>query len=118
MEYLKNHKTHPTVDMIYNDLQPQIPTFSKTTVYNTMKLFTDKGLALAITIDEGETRYDGDTSVHGHFKCRKCSSIKDFFFNGNPPESPLLPEGFQLESLHYYGWGLCPDCKSKVEEVS
>jgi len=110
MEYLKSHKTHPTVEMIYNDLHPEIPTFSKTTVYNTMKLFIDKGLAEAITIDEGETRFDGDTSVHGHLKCKFCGSITDLFFQGDPPALPPLPEGFKMDSMHFYGWGVCPNC--------
>lgn len=32
MGYLMSHSTHPTVDMIYNDLYPDMPTLSKTTV--------------------------------------------------------------------------------------
>ncbi|MDA3849905.1 MAG: Fur family transcriptional regulator [Spirochaetaceae bacterium] len=108
-KYLKNNKTHPTVDTIYQDLHPVIPTFSKTTVYNTMKLFTDRGLVSAITIEEGETRFDGDTSTHGHFKCTNCGELHDLFFD-EPVNIPSLPEGFQLQEMHYYGWGLCPRC--------
>ena len=43
MDYLFEHKVHPTVDKIFNDLYPQIPTLSKTTVYNTLKLFAYQG---------------------------------------------------------------------------
>ena len=39
MDYLMTHRTHPTVDEIYHALEKQIPTLSKTTVYNTLKLF-------------------------------------------------------------------------------
>ena len=38
LEYLQNSKNHPTVDNIYNDLIKEIPTLSKTTVYNILKL--------------------------------------------------------------------------------
>ena len=41
MDYLATHKTHPTVDEIYSSLAPSIPTLSKTTVYNTLKLFVE-----------------------------------------------------------------------------
>lgn len=113
-KYIKENKTHPTVDTIYTDLHPVIPTFSKTTVYNTMKLFMDKGLVQALTIEEGETRFDGDTTPHGHFKCRCCGSIYDLFFNSSDqPKMSQVPEDFLLESVHLYGWGLCGDCRKK-----
>ena len=40
MNYLIEHRTHPTVDEIYTALSPSIPTLSKTTVYNTCLLYT------------------------------------------------------------------------------
>ena len=38
MEFLLKNKIHPTVDYIYNELHEEIPTLSKTTVYNTLNL--------------------------------------------------------------------------------
>lgn len=35
MDYLLKHKTHPCIDEIYTALCKEIPTLSKTTVYNT-----------------------------------------------------------------------------------
>ena len=43
LEYLISVKTHPTVDEIYDKLLPEIPTLSKTTVYNTLKLLVEAG---------------------------------------------------------------------------
>ena len=40
-DYLLSHRTHPTVDEIYKELSPKAPTLSKTTVYNTVKLFEE-----------------------------------------------------------------------------
>ena len=67
MNYLIEHRTHPTVDEIYTALSPSIPTLSKTTVYNTLKLLSEQGAAQTLTIDERNTCYDADTSPHGHF---------------------------------------------------
>ncbi len=78
LEYLHNSKNHPTVDDIYLDLVKEIPTLSKTTVYNILKLFTEKSIASTVRIGNNEARYDGDTSTHGHFKCAKCGNIYDF----------------------------------------
>ncbi|MBK5190687.1 MAG: transcriptional repressor [Methanosarcinales archaeon] len=44
LEYLRNHRTHPTVERMHKELSREIPTLSKTTVYNTLKLFVRKGL--------------------------------------------------------------------------
>ena len=67
--YLHEHRTHPTVDDIYAGLIEQMPTLSKTTVYNTLNLFYQQGAVLALTIDDKNVRYDIDTSDHAHFKC-------------------------------------------------
>ena len=63
-EYLMQHKNHPTVDMIYKSLVDEIPTLSKTTVYNTLNLFIEKQIAVVIVIEENETRYDVDINFH------------------------------------------------------
>lgn len=39
VEYLMENRIHPTADDIYHALCIQVPTLSKTTVYNTMRLF-------------------------------------------------------------------------------
>ena len=77
MEYLMEHPIHPSADDIYTALSPSMPTLSKTTVYNTLKLFSEQGAALMLTIDEKNTNFDADTSVHSHFLCRYCGHIYD-----------------------------------------
>lgn len=77
MEYLLSHKTHPTAEEIFHSLSPSIPTLSKTTVYNTLKLFSEKGAALCLNIDEKNARFDGDISRHIHFICKGCGCIHD-----------------------------------------
>ena len=63
MSYLMEHRTHPSVDEIYTALAPSIPTLSKTTVYNTLKLLSEQGAAQTLTIDERNTCYDAETSL-------------------------------------------------------
>ncbi len=80
-QYLVEKKNHPTVNMIYKDLSKKIPTLSKTTVYNNLKLFEEKGMVVKINLYDHEVRFDADTSLHGHFKCKKCGNIYDFKIN-------------------------------------
>ena len=62
---------------IYCDLSNDIPTLSKTTVYNTLKLFVENGITSTLTIEENEVRYDAIMTEHAHFKCDGCGTIYD-----------------------------------------
>lgn len=108
-QYLVEKKNHPTVDMIYKALCSEIPTLSKTTVYNTLNLFIEKKIVNVIVIEENETRYDSVMSVHGHFKCEKCGRIFDVNINKGTIEEKALKD-FEIKEQHYYFKGICKDC--------
>ena len=113
MQYLLERYDHPTIEQIYNDLLPTMPTLSKTTVYNTLKLFCDNKVATAMAIDERNVRYDvhSRTSTHAHFRCKKCNAIFDVPLK----ESDIPPcrnsEEFNLEETQVYFFGTCKSCK-------
>lgn len=111
MEYLMNHKTHPTVEEIYLALNPTIPTLSKTTVYNTLNLFSEKGAVQVLTIDDKNARYDADVSKHGHFYCRSCGKVHDVF--NMKPEAYVIPynEDFLVDTIEVFYYGTCKACK-------
>ena len=79
MEYLLNHDNHPTVDEVYQALNSSIPTLSRTTVYNTLRLLSENHAAQMITIDDHHVCYDGNTKPHVHFLCRECGKLMDYF---------------------------------------
>lgn len=111
MEYLLTHRTHPTADEIYLALHPEMPTLSKTTVYNTLKLLTDKGAALQLTIDERNCCFDADTAPHAHFLCRDCGKVYDVKLRNTHLETDAaLPKGFVTDEAQLYFKGLCPEC--------
>ena len=112
MGYLMEHLTHPTADTIFNDLYHSIPTLSKTTVYNTLKLLEEHGVILAINIDEKNTRYDADISLHAHFKCKKCGCVKDFpLENISVLKNVNDSEDFVITECQVYFKGYCKQCK-------
>jgi Fur family peroxide stress response transcriptional regulator len=108
MRYLRSNRTHPTADEIFEALRKQIPTLSKTTVYNTLKLFVDHGAAVYIGIDEKNARFDGYVEPHAHFRCKSCGKIIDL----NMDMEKFLPENFsgKIEESYFYIKGLCEDC--------
>ena len=111
MQYLFDHRTHPTADEIYMALHKQMPTLSKTTVYNTLKLLTDKGAALQLTIDERNCCFDADTSPHAHFLCTRCGKVYDLKLNNKHlTNNADIPNGFRPEGVQLYFRGCCPTC--------
>ena len=110
-QLLDNHN-HPTVDIIYKALCTEIPTLSKTTVYNTLNLFIEKKLVYVIVIEENETRYDLLTHTHGHFKCNCCGVLFDVELNIDYSMSPELAD-CKIDEKHIYFKGLCKNCKGK-----
>ena len=113
LNYLKRSKAHPTADMIYEYLLKEIPTISKMSVYNTLNIFSEKGIALSLTMTGTETRFDGDVSSHHHFLCEKCGKIIDlniackYFSKG-------AVEGNRINELHGYFNGICKKCVKKT----
>ncbi|MDO9577036.1 MAG: transcriptional repressor [Candidatus Cloacimonadales bacterium] len=113
LEYLRNYKTHPTADMIYQALVDDIPTLSKTTVYNTLKTFTEKGILLALSLFENEVRYEYNKDPHIHFKCMKCNKIYDLNHSFDHYNDNLV-DGHKILEHHVNLKGICKDCL-KVE---
>ncbi len=111
-EYLQSAEDHPTVDDIYCHLATLIPTLSKTTVYNTLNLFIEKGIALQISIDENESRYDAKVDNHGHFMCEKCGCVMDFEADFSKLIGDQL-DGFEIHQKHLYFKGVCRNCQQK-----
>lgn len=109
LEYLSKNHGHPTVDQIFNDLRKEVPTLSKTTVYNALIVLCEAGLVRVITIEDNETRYDLITKSHGHFKCVLCGTIYDFNINIDSFATKNL-DNFKITDKDVYFKGVCPKC--------
>ena len=114
LEYLTHNHCHPTVEQIFTALHNDVPTLSKTTVYNALRVLVESGLVRVITIEDNETRYDIVTENHGHFKCESCGTIFDF-----PVDIDSLVPGvlskFVINDKNVYLNGICPICLSNIK---
>lgn len=113
MEYLMTHRTHPTAEMIFADLYPEMPTLSKATVYNTLNLLVERGVVRLITIEEKNARFDACMDPHIHFRCRNCGAILDV--NVEKHWIPTMPAGVTVEMSETYCIGYCAECSKKLE---
>ena len=111
-QYLIDNHTHPTVDDIFQNLSPEMPTLSKTTVYNTLNTFVRSNIIQEIIIEENEVRYDVVTENHGHFKCKSCGEIKDFDVDLSKFDLSKLGN-VEIDEIHFYIKGVCEKCLEK-----
>jgi Fe2+ or Zn2+ uptake regulation protein len=116
LEYLTQNQCHPTVEQIFTDLHKEIPTLSKTTVYNTLRVLVEAGLVRVITIEDNETRYDIEVENHGHFKCESCGIIYDFCIDIDILSLRDL-DNFKINDKNVYFKGICPRCLSSINEI-
>jgi len=110
-EALAATTAHPSADTLHRELQPEIPTLSRTTVYGTLELFVAKGIAQRLALTGSELRFDANTSAHVHFRCRSCGAVSDLP-GISAPLPPPAPAGYRVESAQFYAEGLCPRCLS------
>lgn len=116
MEFLLAHLTHPTVEDVYSGLRDELPTLSRTTVYNTLRLFAECNSAQMITIDDHHVCYDGDITPHVHFLCKKCGRVVDMFDEDAPmlKETKMIDDNMVDEVKLYYK-GVCRHCLEEGE---
>ena len=106
--------SHVSLDELHQKIRRKTPNIGYATVYRTMKLLTDCGLAVARQFGDGQTRYENlpEDGHHDHMICVKCSKIAEFH---SPKIEQLQTEaakklGFTVLNHKLELYGYCPDC--------
>jgi Fur family transcriptional regulator, peroxide stress response regulator len=112
LDVLKNTKSHPTADWVYDKVKKKIPNISLGTVYRNLNILKNQGEILELSYGKGFSRFDGNSSNHYHFTCEHCGRIIDV-------ETPVFSEierevtrqmGVKVERHRLEFYGACPDC--------
>lgn len=107
--FLETNKEHPTVDQIFKELKEELPTLSKTTVYNVLSLFIEKEIVKLVNMNASESRYEVYHEEHSHFKCDECGKIYDIpKIKADYKISAL--KGFSIKDDEVNLTGICPTC--------
>ena len=67
LSILKNSKSHPTAEELYNSIKEKIPSVSRGTVYRNLKDLVDEGYIIKISMAGGADRYDYIHKKHNNF---------------------------------------------------
>ncbi len=116
LKYIYEHFTHPTVEEVYASLAPHIATLSKTTVYNTLRIYAESGLCNMLTINEKQLVFDGNPKSHAHFMCKHCNRVYDVPTADKEIREIEIP-GHRAEEIHLYYKGTCQSCLLKQERM-
>ncbi len=106
--------THISLDELLKKVKRKTSKVGYATVYRTMKLLTDSGLAIERQFGDGQTRYENmpEHGHHDHIICMKCSKIEEF---QNQKIEQLQDEtarkfGFTVVNHKLELYGYCSDC--------
>ncbi len=111
LEYLIEKKNHPTVDLIFKDISGEIPTLSKTTIYNTLKTFHENNIVQLLTIEGNEVKYDVILEKHAHLKCVKCENLYDLSVNTKSLTLKSI-DGHKILDGQLSYRGICKNCRN------
>ena len=111
LKYMQENFVHPTADVIFKHLRSTHPSLSLTTVYNTLKLFAEKGICVPLSINDKQVCYDINLHPHSHFFCIECGRVFDI---PQDESAQLLQSttlgGHRISEVHVYFKGICSSC--------
>ncbi|MGB5217343.1 MAG: Fur family transcriptional regulator [Smithella sp.] len=111
----ENRSAHPGAALVYREARKKLKSISLSTVYATLKEFSENGLIKALEFDRMENRYDLDLSEHINLVCKICGSIGDF---GLPcpieTKDVTRKSGFLVTDARMEYYGYCRNCQKKT----
>lgn len=115
LRLLRNTRSHPTVDQIYDEVRKDIPNISKGTVYRNLKILREVGEISELNLNGTVSRYEGNQKNHYHFRCEKCGRVFDLDepVNRELNENVVKRTGFKVLYHQLEFRGLCRDCQEK-----
>ena len=121
MEIFLSTEEHLTSEDLYWLVQQQDPTVGHTTVYRTLKLLTDAGLAREVRFGDNKTYYEHhyNHEHHDHMICTECGKVFEFFSPDIEKLQDQMADNFGFKPTHHSlrMWGICSECQQRAEEA-
>lgn len=111
---------HLSSEDLYHLVRKEDPNVGHTTVYRTLKLLADAGLAREVRFGDGRAHYEHNYKHehHDHMICTECSNVIEFF----SPEIEALQDemaaqfGFKPTQHSLRIFGICAACQQRAAE--
>ena len=115
LDVFLSSERHMSIEELYLKLRAKHPNIGYATVYRTLKLFAESGIAREIQFGDGQTRYEhvNEGEHHDHLVCTRCGAITEF---QNETIEKLQDEiaashGFLIETHKLELYGQCAKCR-------
>ena len=102
-------KEHPSAQMVYDTLKPQMPKLSLGTVYRNLHQMAQEGRLLEL--DGPVSRYDATVAPHTHIRCQRCERVADLELPYDMALDRMAEaSGWGVAGHHLMFHGICPAC--------
>jgi Fur family transcriptional regulator, peroxide stress response regulator len=112
---LLESEDHPSPEALRDRVKEQLPAVSLATIYKTLDVLVDLGLASEFAATGNTKRYDGNMGPHHHLVCESCGRVEDYEDDrlGKLP-LPKGLNGFTPRHLSIHIHGLCSSCRNQT----
>ncbi|HEY5958396.1 MAG TPA: transcriptional repressor [Polyangiaceae bacterium] len=108
-------QSHLTIEELLSLVKQRDPRIGYATVYRTLKMLAESGIANELHFGDGFARYElrEALSHHDHLICTSCGVIVEFEEPGIEQLQEQVAEryGFLVTSHRHELYGLCPSCR-------
>jgi Fur family ferric uptake transcriptional regulator len=115
LEIFLETEEHLTSEDLYWLVQKKDPSVGHTTVYRTLKLLTEAGLAREVRFGDGKTYYEHhyNHEHHDHMICTACGKVIEFFSAEIEEMQDQAAARFGFRPTHHSlrMWGVCAECQ-------
>ena len=113
---VENRYEHPGATLIFHEARKKAGSVSLSTVYATLKAFSESGLIRQMEFDRLENRYDVDLSDHVNLICKRCGKVMDYHVPAPlDPKNIVRKSGFVVTDTRIEFHGYCRDCLKRPD---
>src|SRR5262252_6709030 len=117
LEVIQKTEGHLSAEDLYNIVKVEDPTVGFTTVYRTLKLLAECGLAREERLSDTHTRYEHlyNHQHHDHLICTECGRLIEFYCEEieNRQDEIAAQHDFHPTRHSLRIWGVCSDCRAR-----
>ena len=122
LEIFLSTEEHLTSEALYRLVKRKDPSVGLTTIYRTLRLFIDAGLAREVRFGDTATYYEHhyDHQHHDHMICTECGRVLEFFSPDIEAMQDQIAEDFSFRPTHHSLrlWGLCSRCQKSSRNAT
>jgi len=108
-------KKHISADELHSQIRGKNPGIGFSTVYRTLRLLTECGLAREVNFGDGRARFERgfERGQHGHLICTSCGTAEEFTISSVERSIKKISDelGFKPEGHRIEVYGLCKKCR-------